>query len=54
MSLNQVKDNKLQEKLEEKALSLEEIMKLNEKKKEEIAKKRVAANKKVLKDYKIK
>lgn len=48
------KDNKAKEESTEEALSLDEIMKQNEKKKTEMAKKRAEANKAVLRSYKIK
>lgn len=48
------KDKKTQEESTEETLSFEEIMKQNEKKKAEMAKKRAEANKAVLRSYRIK
>lgn len=48
------KDKKAQEESTEETLSFEEIMKQNEKKKAEMAKKRAEANKAVLRSYRIK
>lgn len=51
---NDEKGNKQTDEPSQEALSLEDIMKQNEKKKAELAKKRAEANKTILKSYRIK